>query len=132
MDFYNRTSVKPPFNHYINNTAQSSLERFIKELDNLYAIQFTNYELREGDDEIYYKLGKGVDSVEEFSSIVYPSKTIARRRLANCRQKNTKNFRGEKIPFILSGVSVAIYFTIVFYSFNHLPIIDFRPYKIGF
>jgi uncharacterized membrane protein YphA (DoxX/SURF4 family) len=46
-------------------------------------------------------------------------------------RNNTKNFRGKKIPFLLSGASVIIYFAIVSYSFNHLPIFDFRPYKVG-
>lgn len=36
-----------------------------------------------------------------------------------------------KIPFILSMVSAVVYFGLVFQSYNHLPIFDFRPYKIG-
>lgn len=36
-----------------------------------------------------------------------------------------------KIPAILSLITIVAYFGIVFHSFNHLPIFDFRPYKIG-
>ncbi len=36
-----------------------------------------------------------------------------------------------KVPAILSILSFIIYFGIVFYSYNHLPIFDFRPYKTG-
>lgn len=31
----------------------------------------------------------------------------------------------------LTGAFVLVYLYLVFYSYNHLPIIDFRPYKIG-
>ncbi|MDB4582599.1 DoxX family protein [Draconibacterium sp.] len=36
-----------------------------------------------------------------------------------------------KIPFVLSMVSAVIYCGLVFHSYNHLPIFDFRPYKVG-
>jgi hypothetical protein len=36
-----------------------------------------------------------------------------------------------KLPAILSLIIFIAYFGIVFHSFNHLPIFDFRPYKIG-
>lgn len=36
-----------------------------------------------------------------------------------------------KIPAILSGLTFIVYFGIVFYSSKHLPILDFRPYKVG-
>ena len=32
---------------------------------------------------------------------------------------------------ILSGIFTAGYIALVFYSYNHLPILDFRPYKVG-
>ncbi len=34
-------------------------------------------------------------------------------------------------PLILSLTAGIVYFGVVFYSYNHLPIFDFRPYKIG-
>ncbi len=36
-----------------------------------------------------------------------------------------------KLPAILSILTFVIYFGIVYYSYNHLPVIDFRPYKVG-
>lgn len=36
-----------------------------------------------------------------------------------------------KTPTILSISAIVVYFGLVFYSFNHLPIFDFRPYKTG-
>ena len=36
-----------------------------------------------------------------------------------------------KIPVILSLLTFVVYFGIVSHSYNHLPIFDFRPYKIG-
>lgn len=48
------------------------------------------------------------------------------------RFRNDKNYgTANKTPLILSVVSAVIYFGIVFHSFNHLPIFDFRPYKVG-
>ena len=38
---------------------------------------------------------------------------------------------GEKPGFILGLITIFAYIFIVFYSYNHLPIIDFRPYKVG-
>jgi len=46
-------------------------------------------------------------------------------------RNKTKNFKGGKLPALLSTISVIIYFVLVFYSYNHLPIFDFRPYKVG-
>lgn len=34
-------------------------------------------------------------------------------------------------PLILSLIAFALYFGVVFYSYNHLPVFDFRPYKMG-
>ena len=42
-----------------------------------------------------------------------------------------KNFTGKKTPFALGGLTVIIYFALVFQSYNHLPVFDFRPYKVG-
>ncbi len=36
-----------------------------------------------------------------------------------------------KLPAVLSLLTFVAYFGIVFQSYQHLPIIDFRPYKIG-
>lgn len=36
-----------------------------------------------------------------------------------------------KLPMGLSLLTLVAYFMLVFYSFNHLPLIDFRPYKVG-
>ncbi|MFW5773434.1 MAG: BT_3928 family protein [Tangfeifania sp.] len=38
---------------------------------------------------------------------------------------------GKNIPYIFSGAFVLIYIALVIYSYNHLPIFDFRPYKVG-
>jgi len=37
----------------------------------------------------------------------------------------------EKPGFVLGATTVIAYFAIVFYSYNHEPILDFRPYKVG-
>lgn len=36
-----------------------------------------------------------------------------------------------KISLVLSLVTFVAYFGIVYHSYNHLPIFDFRPYKVG-
>ena len=46
-------------------------------------------------------------------------------------RKKEQSKSQKKYSFILSSVSAIFYFVVVTYSFNHLPIIDFRPYKIG-
>jgi len=37
----------------------------------------------------------------------------------------------KKLSYILSGIVVIIYIALSVYSYNHLPIFDFRPYKVG-
>jgi len=45
-----------------------------------------------------------------------------------------KNFRSKNGPVLsvaLTGMTMVVYFYLVTYSYNHLPIIDFSPYKVG-
>ena len=47
---------------------------------------------------------------------------------------NRKNFKSKNGPIrsiALTGITMAIYFYLVVYSYNHLPILDFSPYKVG-
>lgn len=46
-------------------------------------------------------------------------------------RNNMKNFPGRKTGYVLSGLTVVIYAAVVIYSYNHLPPIDFRPFKVG-
>jgi len=46
-------------------------------------------------------------------------------------RNNMTWFLDKKPGFALGGVTVAAYIAIVIYSYNHEPIFDFRPYKIG-
>ncbi len=48
---------------------------------------------------------------------------IQRKELA----KSGKN----RFNFAMGGIFTAAYVVLVFYSFNHLPVFDFRPYKTG-
>lgn len=36
-----------------------------------------------------------------------------------------------KLPALLSMLTFILYFGIVYHSYNHLPLFDFRPYKVG-
>jgi uncharacterized membrane protein YphA (DoxX/SURF4 family) len=48
------------------------------------------------------------------------------------KYRNDMNwFLGKNPGFALGGTTVAVYIAIVFYSYNHEPILDFRPYKVG-
>lgn len=48
------------------------------------------------------------------------------------KYRNNDNIKAiPKIPFVLSTITFIVYIGIVFHSFNHLPIFDFRPYKVG-
>jgi len=47
---------------------------------------------------------------------------------------NRKNFKSKNGPIrsiALTGITMVIYFYLVVYSYNHLPILDFSPYKVG-
>lgn len=46
-------------------------------------------------------------------------------------RNNMKGVPGKKTGFVLSLLSVIAYTGIVIHSYNHLPIFDFRPYKVG-
>ena len=48
------------------------------------------------------------------------------------RKNDKMNFLKSKRPgYLLSGVTTAVYIFLVYWSYNHLPIIDFRPFKAG-
>lgn len=42
-----------------------------------------------------------------------------------------KPISDKKLNYTLGGIFVATYVLLVVYSYNHLPIFDFRPYKVG-
>jgi uncharacterized membrane protein YphA (DoxX/SURF4 family) len=42
-----------------------------------------------------------------------------------------KNLPPEKTGYFLSGIALVAYAVIVIHSYNHLPVIDFRPFKVG-
>lgn len=42
-----------------------------------------------------------------------------------------KGLPGKKTGYVLSGLTVITYAAIVIHSYNHLPPIDFRPFKVG-
>ena len=46
-------------------------------------------------------------------------------------RKNMPSITGKKLSAFLGATSVAIYSILVIYSYNHLPVFDFRPYKVG-
>lgn len=46
-------------------------------------------------------------------------------------RKEMKCLIGEKSSKVLGGASIIVYIGLVIYSYNHLPIFDFRPYKVG-
>jgi uncharacterized membrane protein YphA (DoxX/SURF4 family) len=47
------------------------------------------------------------------------------------KRKSFDSKNGHLLPSILSGITMIVYAYLVVYSYNHLPIIDFRPYKVG-
>lgn len=46
-------------------------------------------------------------------------------------RNNMKGTPGKKAGYVLSSLSVVGYAVVVIHSFNHLPVFDFRPYKVG-
>jgi uncharacterized membrane protein YphA (DoxX/SURF4 family) len=46
-------------------------------------------------------------------------------------RNNMKGSPGKKTGFTLSALSVLLYAAFVIHSYNHLPVFDFRPYKVG-
>ncbi len=46
-------------------------------------------------------------------------------------RNNMKGLPGKKAGYALSLLSVLVYAGIAIHSYNHLPIFDFRPYKVG-
>ncbi len=48
------------------------------------------------------------------------------------KRKSFENKKGILLRSIIpGGITVMIYFYLVMYSYNHLPVFDFRPYKVG-
>ncbi|NQU52561.1 MAG: DoxX family protein [Bacteroidetes bacterium] len=46
-------------------------------------------------------------------------------------RKTEKSTTLKKYSFLLSTITAIVYIAIVFQSYNHLPFLDFRPYKVG-
>jgi uncharacterized membrane protein YphA (DoxX/SURF4 family) len=47
------------------------------------------------------------------------------------QRKNFSSKNGPLLSIALTGMTIVFYFYLVIYSYNHLPIIDFSPYKVG-
>jgi uncharacterized membrane protein YphA (DoxX/SURF4 family) len=47
------------------------------------------------------------------------------------QRKKFKSKNGPVLSIALTGMTIVFYFYLVDYSYNHLPIIDFSPYKVG-
>jgi hypothetical protein len=47
------------------------------------------------------------------------------------QRKNFKSKNGSVLSIALTGMTIVFYFYLVTYSYNHLPLIDFSPYKVG-
>ena len=47
------------------------------------------------------------------------------------QRKKFKSKDGPILSIALTGMTIVFYFYLVVYSYNHLPIIDFSPYKVG-
>ncbi len=46
-------------------------------------------------------------------------------------RKNMKHLFDKKVGYSLGMITLAAYIFVVAWSYNHLPLIDFRPYKVG-
>lgn len=46
-------------------------------------------------------------------------------------RNNMKGLPGKKAGYMLSIILAVVYAGFVVYSYNHLPVFDFRPYKVG-
>jgi len=46
------------------------------------------------------------------------------------QRKNFKSKNGPILSIAFTGMTMVVYFYLVAYSYNHLPIIDFSPYKV--
>lgn len=47
------------------------------------------------------------------------------------QRKNFESKNGPMLSIAMTGMTMVVYFYLVTYSYNHLPIIDFSPYKVG-
>jgi len=47
------------------------------------------------------------------------------------QRKNFSSKNGPLLSIAMTGMTIVVYFYLVVYSYNHLPIIDFSPYKVG-
>lgn len=47
------------------------------------------------------------------------------------QRKNFKSKNGPILSIAFTGMTMVVYFYLVDYSYKHLPIIDFSPYKVG-
>jgi len=47
------------------------------------------------------------------------------------QRKNFEGKNGPILPIALTAMTMVVYAYLVTYSYNHLPIIDFSPYKVG-
>jgi len=47
------------------------------------------------------------------------------------QRKNFRSKNGPVLSIALTGMTMVVYFYLVTYSYNHLPITDFSPYKVG-
>ena len=47
------------------------------------------------------------------------------------QRKNFKSKNGPLLSIAFTAMTMTVYFYLVTYSYNHLPIIDFSPYKVG-